>query len=117
MRKCPWCQDTERQVKVGRTSAGSQRFACKLCRRRYTPQPKQMYSDALRQHAVRCYADGASYRWIARHLGVHHVTVMNWVKAHSEQLPAAPTPPARPLPVVEMDELHTFVGRKKTAGT
>ena len=117
MRKCPYCQDTEQQIKVGKTSAGSQRFECKLCKRRYTPQPKQMYSDEMRQQALKWYVDGASYRWIGRHLGVHHVTVMNWVKAHADQLPPAAVPDESPLHIVEMDELHTFVGRKKTDGT
>ena len=38
---------------------------------------------------------------------------MNWVKAHSEKLPAAPVPDEGSLEVVEMDELHTFVSQKK----
>ncbi len=117
MNKCPHCQDTENQVKAGRTGAGSQMYQCKPCNRRYTPQPKQMYSDEMRQFAIRLYADGLSYRRIARHLGVHHVTVMNWVKAHADQLPPAPIPKDVPLHTIEMDELHTFVGRKKTDGT
>ena len=71
----------------------------------------------MRAKAVQYYADGLSYRKAARHLGVHHVTIMNWVKAHAGQLPPAPTPPKEPLHVVEMDELHTFVGRKKADGT
>ena len=113
MRKCPYCQDTQQQIKVGFTPAGSQRFKCKLCQRTYTPQPKQMYSDEMRRFAIRCYADGASYRWAARYLGVDHVTVMNWVKAYVDQLPPAPVPTETPLHIVEMDGLHTFVGDKK----
>lgn len=68
----------------------------------------------MRAQAVKWYADGTSFRKIARHLGVDHVTVMNWVKARSDELPAAPLPEETPLHVVEMDELITFVGRKKT---
>ena len=67
----------------------------------------------MRAKAVQYYADGLSYRKVARHFGVHHVTIMNWVKAHVDQLPSAPTPPKEPAHIVEMDELHTFVGRKK----
>lgn len=73
-----------------------------------------MYSDAMRQQAVTMYADGAGFRQIARQLRVNHVTVMNWVKAYSDQLPAAPLPTEQPLHIVEMDELFTFVGKKKT---
>lgn len=76
-----------------------------------------MYDDALRAQAVQWYADGMSFRKIARHLGVDHVTVMHWVKARSDQLPPAPLPSETPLHVVEMDELFTFVGKKKTRST
>ena len=52
VRRCPYCQDTELQIKVGFTKAGSQRFECKLCHRRYTPKPKRMYRDEMRRQAV-----------------------------------------------------------------
>jgi transposase-like protein len=76
-----------------------------------------MYTDALHQQAVKLYVDGMSFRRIGRHLGVDHVTVMNWIKAFADQLPAAPLPEERPLHVVEMDELYTFIGQKKSAST
>ena len=102
------------QMKAGRTAAGSQRYRCGVCQRRYTPEPKpQGYADALRQQAVRLYSDGLSYRRIGRQLGVDHVTVMLWIKAHVDQLPAAPQPVSDG--VIEMDELFTFVGDKKTS--
>jgi transposase-like protein len=72
-----------------------------------------MYSDTLRQQAVKLYADGLGYRQIARHLRVDHVTIMNGVKAHIDQLPQAPLPTDARLHVVEMDELYTFIGHKK----
>lgn len=83
MSKCPYCHDTEKQVKAGKHESGSQRYKCNLCQKRYTPEPSQMYSDAMRRKAVRLYADGLGVRQIGRRLGVDHVTVMNWVKAHS----------------------------------
>ena len=76
-----------------------------------------MYSDEMRRQAVQFYADGMSYRQAGRHLGVNHVTVINWVKAHVDQLPAAEAAAEAPVPIIEMDELYTFVGRKKTGGT
>lgn len=117
MSTCPYCQDTENQVKAGKTEAGSQRWKCKPCSRRYTPEPRQMYSDEMRQEAVKWYADGVGYRQIARHFGVDHVTIMNWVKAHVDQLPEAPLPEEDPLHVVEMDELYTYIEHKKTEST
>ena len=76
-----------------------------------------MYSDELRRQVVKWYADGAGYRQIARHFGIDHVTAMNWVKAHIDQLAQAPLPAEEPLHIVEMDELYTFVGKKKTGST
>lgn len=114
MSPCPYCQDTENQVKAGKNQSGSQRYKCKPCQRRYTPEPSQMYSDAMRRQAVRLYVDGLGFRQVARHLGVDHATIMNWVKAHADQLPQAPLPEPTPLPIVEMDELFTFIGEKKT---
>jgi transposase-like protein len=73
-----------------------------------------MYSDEMRRQAIKMYADGAGFRQVARYFEIDHVTVMNWVKAHSDQLPAAPLPADKPLHIVEMDELYTFVGKKKT---
>lgn len=111
MSECPYCHDTENQVKAGKNTSGSQRYKCKMCERRYTPEPSQTYSDEMRLQAVKLYADGMNYRRIARHLGVDHKTIINWVKAHVSRLDAAPQP--NEVVKAEMDELFTFVGSKK----
>lgn len=45
--------------------------------------------------------------------GVHHTTVIYWVKQHGSQLEDAPKTDATPE-VGELDELETFAGSKKT---
>jgi transposase len=111
--KCPKCQQTECQVKSGRTGTGSQRYKCQSCGCRYTPEPKaQGYSDEIRLRAVQRYVDGGNLRRVARQLGVNHQSVANWVKAHAAQLPAAPLP--QQVEIIEMDEIHTFIEYKKT---
>jgi transposase-like protein len=116
MNRCAYCQSTEKQVKSGKTGAGSQRWKCQNCGRRYTPEPKAHgYPDSLRQQAIRLYVDGTNYRRIGRILGVDHVTVMHWVRAHADQLPDAPQP--KRVVMAEQDELFTFVGKKKTKST
>jgi transposase-like protein len=70
----------------------------------------------VRQQAVRWYVDGMNYRRIARHLGVHHQTVINWTNAHIATLPDTPPLPSE-VTVVEQDELFTFIGEKKTKST
>ncbi len=46
-------------------------------------------------------------------MGVHHTTVMTWVRQVGEQLPDAYAPETTPQ-MGELDELETFVGSKKT---
>ena len=111
--KCPYCEAIERQVKAGKNDSGSQRIQCQKCGRRYTPLPnEQGYPEVMRQQAIRQYVDGMNYRRIARHLGIHHKTVMLWTTVHADQLPTAPLPVANDI--VEQDELFTFNEAKKT---
>ena len=110
--QCPHCQNEEDQVKAGKTRTGSQRYKCKPCKRVYTPEPKhQGYPDEIRHEAVRMYIDGQNFRRIARHLGVDHKSVINWVNAHAAQQKQAPMPDD--VNNAEMDELFTFIGTKK----
>lgn len=86
-----------------------------MCRRKYTPEGKVVsHPETLRRQAVQMATDGVNYRRIGRFLGVSHRSVMNWVNAHADALPAQPPRPAEPLAVSELDELFTFIGNKKT---
>lgn len=114
METCPKCKETTHQRKCGKTIAGSQRYSCKHCHAKYTPEQKERgYPNELRLQAVRMYVDGMNYRRIARHLQVHNTTVINWVKAFAAQLPDAPLP--EDLHTIELDELFTFIETKKNA--
>lgn len=119
---CPDCVQTARQQRVGRNRSGSQRYRCAFCQRKYTPQPtRHGYDETLRRQAIEWSVDGMGLRRIARHLGVVHQTVANWVAAHTATLPDTPPAPPhdqqRPLPVVERDELYTFAGQKNSGST
>jgi len=117
MKTCPKCQATTGQVKAGLTASGSQRYQCQNCQRKHTPEPKQQgYPDQMRQQALRLYVDGMNLRRIARHLGVVHQTVANWVKAHAATLSDVPPQPET-ITIIEQDELYTFVEAKKTKST
>jgi transposase-like protein len=114
---CPHCQRTDQQVKVGRNASGSQRYLCKACQRKYTPEPKvQGYPEETRRQVLEHYVDGMNMRRIGRAVGVSRQTVSNWVNAHANTLPNTPLPP-EPVEVSELDELFTFVGSKKTRST
>jgi transposase-like protein len=105
-------------VKNGKTAAGSQVIRCKICHRKYTPEPKRNgYELAKREQALRLVLDGNSQRQAARHVGVSHGTVANWLREYADSLPAALPTPERPVEVAEQDELFTFLGKKKTKRT
>jgi transposase len=59
------------------------------------------------------YVNGMGFRAIERVKGVHHTTIINWVKQVRKLLPSAYDPGTIPE-VGELDELQTFVGSKKT---
>ena len=59
------------------------------------------------------YVNGMGFRGIERVKGVHHTTVITWVKQVGKRLPDAYDPETIPQ-VGELDELETFVSSKKT---
>lgn len=113
MHQCPHCQSAQRQVKSGFNRTGSQRLQCQSCRRQYTPAPNPLgYDDQTREAALKLYLEGNGLRRIGRLLSVNHQTVANWVTAAHARLPAEQ--PAETTGTLEMDELFTFVGAKKS---
>ena len=58
------------------------------------------------------YVNGLGFRAIERMKGVHHTTIINWVKQVGELF--ADTYEAETIPeVAELDELERFLGQKK----
>lgn len=85
---CPKCFAQTRQIKNGRTASGSQRFRCKVCGCRYTPNPQdQGYDEEVRQQALVLHLEGLSLRTIGRLLLVNHQTVANWINGYANYLP------------------------------
>ncbi len=114
---CPHCQDAERQVKAGFTHTNNQRYQCQLCRRQYTPAPRPLgYDEKTKEMALKLYLEGNGFRRIGRLLLVNHQSVVNWINAFHAQMRARKL--ALPVPgqvsTLEMDELFTFIGTKKS---
>ena len=89
-----------------------QRYQCKHCRYRYTVEKKSdVKSPETRQLALNMYLEGLGFRAIGRLLKVSHTAVFYWVKQAGESI----TLPVEdnPVDVVEVDEMHTYVGKKK----
>ena len=120
MHQCPYCRSAERQVKSGFNRTGTQRLQCQSCRRQYTPAPNPLgYDDKTREAALKLYLEGNGLRRIGRLLSVNHQSVANWVTAAHARLEARQAPTSEPESAwtLEMDELFTFVGAKKSPPT
>jgi transposase-like protein len=116
--KCPYCGQTRSVVKAGlNNKAGNQRLRCQKCQRYFTQEHWPMGHDpSLREQALKLYLEGVSLRGIGRVLGVHHQSVANWIKRAAEALPEQVTDDT-PTQTVEIDELFTYVGKKRSAST
>ena len=110
--QCPDCSSTH--IRKNGHRKGKQNHICADCRRQFIDdyQPYQGYSDEVRRECLKMYVNGMGFRGIERVKGVHHTTVISWVKAVGELLPDAYNPDQIPE-VGELDELETFVHSKK----
>jgi transposase-like protein len=111
--QCPECQSTH--IRKNGKRRGKQNYICVSCSRQFIDcyTPAQGYSDDIKQQCLRMYVNGMGFRAIERVTGVHHTTVIYWVKQVGAHLPDAYDPQQTPQ-VGELDELETFVGSKKT---
>lgn len=111
--QCPECTSTH--IRKNGKKQGKQNHICVACSRQFVDRyesPKG-YSDDVKRECLKLYVNGMGFRAIERVKGVHHTTVITWVKQVGELLPDAYAPEVIPT-VGELDELETFVGSKKT---
>lgn len=109
--KCPKCS-SESSVKDG-VVKGRQRFQCKGCKYRYTVEHKGGVQPHYKRLALTLYLEGLGLRSIGRVIGVSNVAVLKWIKSFGVKTEALPRL-SGPVKEVEIDELHTYVGSKKT---
>jgi transposase-like protein len=110
--QCPECQSS--YVNKNGHKKGKQNYICVNCARQFIDcyQPHKGYSSEVKRKCLKIYVNGLGFRAIERMKGVHHTTIINWVKQVGELLPD--TYEAETIPeVAELDELETFLGQKK----
>ncbi len=66
----------------------------------------------MKRQALELYLEGLGFRSIGRFLKVSHVSVYNWIKSFGEEIEKIRSD--QKIEVVEMDEMHTYIGNKKT---
>ena len=111
---CPRCK-SKKYVKAGFVK-DRQRYKCQECRYLYTVNEKSTAKPVtMKRFALHLYLEGLGFRSIGRLLGVSNVSVLKWIRAFGEQVASIRTKES--IDVVEIDELHTYIGKKNsTAG-
>ncbi len=109
--QCPECGS--HHIRKNGHRRGKQNHICVPCGRQfidtYTPRG---YSSGMKRLCLRMYVNGMGFRGIGRSVGIAHTSVINWVRQVGERLPHVYLPDVTPQ-VGELDELETFVGRKR----
>jgi hypothetical protein len=110
--QCPECGSNH--IRKNGKMRGKQNHICVDCRRQFIDvyTAPQGYSDETKAQCLKMHVNGMGFRGIERVTGVHHTTVITWVRQVGELLPNAYDPQTIPQ-VGELDELETFVGSKK----
>ena len=108
---CPRCSSVD-YCKDGIVQT-RQRYKCKKCQYRYTVlQKSNVKPQSTKRMAFEMYLEGLGFRAIGRLLRISYGTVFQWIRKWEAQIEL----PKRNehIEVVELDEMHTYVGRKKT---
>jgi IS1 family transposase/transposase-like protein len=108
--KCYKCQ-SENKVKAGFTR-GLQRYKCKDCGCFYSVERKSDVKTAEQKKlALELYLEGMGFRAIGRILRISYGTVYQWIKKWSSSVFLPQN--KEPVEIVELDEIHSYVGQKK----
>ena len=109
--KCPQCASTQTAKNGHRRSR--QCYKCKQCGRQFLESYRPWrYSEDVKQLCLKMYLNGMGLRGIERVTEIHHTTIMYWIRETGHQLKDAPESEEIPE-VTDLDELQTFVGRKR----
>lgn len=112
---CPKCLSTE-AVKSG-TARDKQRYQCKACGCHYTQSTTARLPLETRIKAIKLYLEGVGFRGIERLTGVHHTTVIKWVKNLAAEIERLRPELKEQIRTVELDEMWHFIQKKhKNAG-
>ena len=112
--QCQKCK-SDHIRKNGLNRQHKQNYVCVNCGSQFITdyESSHGYSDEFKRECLKMYVNGMEFRAIQRVKGVHHTTVITWVKEVGKILPDSYDPEIVPQ-VGELDELETFVGNKKT---
>ena len=113
--QCTNCGSTN-IIRNGRNKCGNRQYHCKDCGAYRVLKPKSRYSRKKKETILKACKERCSLRGIQRIFGVNRKTVARWIKALVSYLPALSQTllPAETGDVLELDEMWSFVGKKRT---
>lgn len=109
MNSCPKCKS--QNFRKDGIVKQRQRYFCKDCGHHFTVEQAGK-PNKLKRDALILYLEGLGFRSIGRYLNVSHVAVFNWIKSFGEKIEEFRNP--EDIEVIELDEMHTYIGSKKT---
>ena len=78
---CPYCQQAEPVVRFGTNRSGTRRLWCKLCRKTFTPQPRdRSVTPEKEERIAAALTERLSQRAVARLLQVSRDTIRRTLK-------------------------------------
>lgn len=103
-------------VKNGTNKRGNPQYHCKECGAYRVLQPQARYTPEQKTTILKASEERISLRGLQRVFGVHRQTVSRWRREQVRQLPLLVETllPAQPEEVLELDEVWTYVGSKRT---
>src|SRR3972149_1688813 len=109
--KCIKCSLTEK-VKNG-IDQRKQRYKCTHCGYNYTVEQKSgSRTKETKRLALEMYLEGMGFNSIGRILRVSHVAIQKWIRKYGTE--AGEIKSDKTIEIIEMDEMHTYIGSKKT---
>ena len=108
--KCRKC-GSEATVKNG-FMAGSQRYKCKNCSFQFTRETAHGRPMKDKILALVLYLSGLSMNMTAQIIGVSTQTIMRWIRLFYHKF-AAPVQDGPDIEEIEVDEMHSFLSKKK----
>ncbi len=108
---CPRCASDK--IRKNGHRRGKQNYQCKNCGRQFIDYYSEVgYPKKVKEQCLTLYVNGLGFRAIERATKVNHNTVIRWVKQTGKQLLDNEKNVGIPQ-VCQLDELQTFVGKKK----
>ena len=108
---CPKCGTNE--IRKNGHRKDKQNYQCKHCGRQFIESYSERgYPKQVKEDCLTMYLNGNGFRAIERITKVNHNTVIRWVRQAGNQLEEKKKLEKIPQ-VGQLDELQTFIGKKK----